>query len=72
MSTNTSTPFTVFCREKTGYGTTWIGHLQADTADEAASLGRKLCAEDWSWDSPEDVHVLGVAVGVVYIALWND
>lgn len=63
--------FTVFCRQKDGKGTTWIGAVHAKDVDEAAELGVQECAEAWNY--PEgDVHVCGVAEGDVKILNWDD
>ena len=65
--------FTVFCQDKSGTGTIWIDSVATDSFDcmEAVQAGREMCADAWECD-PDDVHVLGVAVGDVDIAFWDD
>lgn len=67
--------FTVFCRDSNNLGTTWIDtvHTREDDADEAASLGRAKCAQDWNrTDDPSSIIVIGVARGDVDIVYWED
>ncbi len=65
-------PYTVFCREASGEGTTWIGTVYANTPDEAADIGRRQCSEDWEFHDYDNVAVIGVARGDVHIEQWDD
>lgn len=65
-------PYTVFCQDCNGNGTTWIGSVRAHDADHAAIVGRKECAEEWGRQDISSVHVLGVAEGDVRIVFWED
>lgn len=65
--------YTVFCRDLTDSSTStmFIEHVEAESPEQAAVLGRARCATEW--DYPTDhVWVVGVAVGKVEIALWED
>lgn len=68
--------FTVFCRDASNTGTTWIGSVEAEDQEEAAMLGRKQCLEDWTNNNSlvdlEDIVALGVAEGDVKILAWDD
>lgn len=65
--------FTVFCREASGTGTTWISAVEAKSVEEAKTKGHANCVSDWGWDdSPGDVVVIGVAKGDVEIVEWDD
>lgn len=68
--------FTVFCRDASNTGTTWIAAVEAEDQEEAAVLGRKQCLDDWTNDNVlidlEDIVVLGVAEGDVKILHWED
>lgn len=65
--------YTVFCQETGKGGTIWISEVEAETLNQAIEIGREQCAADWDWgDRPHDVHVLGVAEGVVHIVMWED
>lgn len=64
------TGFTVFMREEGG--TTHIEHYAVATAKEAIKLARAKVVADWSLDSEQRLHVLGVAAGDVTIVEWDD
>lgn len=63
--------FTVFCREASGRGTTWIGSVQARDYSSAMKKGARECANDWGWPVA-DVVAVGVAEGSVSIVFWDD
>ena len=65
--------FTVFCTEQSRWrdGTIWISSVEAGTQQEAATLGRACCANDWGLRQAE-VRVLGIAEGNVNILEWSD
>ena len=71
--------YTAFCQQSDGRGTIWIDTVEVeddpqdcDATIEAAKLAaREACANDWGWDF-DDVHCLGLAVGNVEIAEWED
>jgi hypothetical protein len=63
--------YTVFCKEKSGEGTTWIDAVQATSMDLAKLIALERCAKDWSWDQ-EDIEVIGVAAGDVQILEWDN
>lgn len=64
--------FTVFCVDVDHVETVWIGAVEAEDAQAAAIEGRRQCAEAWQAEEITDVRVMGVAVGDVEIALWDD
>lgn len=64
-------PFTVFCRQKDGKGTTWVDTVQAKDALHAAEVGLSACADDWEGYPREEIHVCGVATGDIDFT-WND
>lgn len=63
-------PFTVFCRQKDGKGTTWIRAVQAKDALHATEVALSECATDWDYPRDE-IHVCGVATGDIDLT-WND
>jgi len=63
-------PFTVFCRQKDGKGTTWIRVVQAKDALHATEVALSECATDWDYPRDE-IHVCGVATGDIDLT-WND
>lgn len=63
--------YTVFCRERGGLGTTWVGYVEAADHEAAVEVGRAQCAADWVFDL-DSIHVLGVAEGDVKILHWED
>lgn len=65
--------YTVFCRDlaDSSTSTMFIEHIEAESPEQAAVLGRALCADAWEY-ARDDVAVVGVAVGAVEIALWED
>lgn len=63
--------FTVFCRESSGQGTTYISSESGDTWQDAARTVRERCADDWDM-SVDDIDVIGVAAGDVDIVTWDD
>ena len=63
-------PFTVFCRQKDGKGTTWIRVVQAKDALHATEVALSECATDWDYPRDE-IHVCGVAAGDIDLT-WND
>ena len=63
-------PFTVFCRQKDGRGTTWIRVVQAKDALHATEVALSECATDWDYPRDE-IHVCGVATGDIDLT-WND
>ena len=63
-------PFTVFCRQKDGKGTTWIRVVQAKDALHATEVALSECATDWDYPR-EEIHVCGVATGDIDLT-WND
>jgi hypothetical protein len=66
-----SRTYTAFCQEIGGGGTTWISTVEAESVEQAATLARVSCAEDWGHE-PDEVHVLGIASGDVKIEFWED
>lgn len=69
--------FTAFCQSSDGTGAVWIGKVQTKENDvnEAVNLARVSCAHDWGIrpeDAANEVHVLGIATGVVQIVYWQD
>ena len=64
-------PYTVFCQQHDGAGTTHIETVMAKDAEEAKRIGRNNCAVDWGWNE-EDIHVLGVVTGPAEVCIWAD
>ena len=70
--------FTVFCQEASGQGTIHIAEVEAANLEDAITVGKQQCIDDWStgpddtrWNM-ETVHCLGVASGDVEILHWQD
>ncbi len=65
--------YTVFCKHKTGEGTTFIEAVHADTTEAAMLAGRQACADAWG-DNYEldDIRCVGVAEGDINILHWED
>jgi len=63
--------FTAFCQAKQGHGTIWIESISAYNVEEAIKDAQQACAEAWEYDV-ENIHVLGIALGNVEIAYWED
>jgi hypothetical protein len=66
--------FTVFCEEDGSQGTLWIDTVSVPPStahSEIALQARKKCANDWGYPV-EDVTCIGIAVGDVTIAQWDD
>lgn len=71
--------YTAFCQSTDGRGTIWIDTVEVEdnpedpdaTVAAAKRTAREACANDWEYDV-EDVHCLGLAVGSVEIAEWDD
>jgi hypothetical protein len=63
--------FTIFCREATGKGTTYVDSAEGATWQEAARTVLDRCATDWDMDSDE-INVIGVTEGEVNIIAWDD
>lgn len=72
----TGDKFTVFIRQADGRGTTYITSVIASSVEEAKTLAKEECSQEWSVNgSPwaiEDLIVLGVARGDVEIVEWED
>ncbi|MEN5278095.1 hypothetical protein ABE527_14220 [Brucella sp. TWI432] len=64
-------PFTVFCQQADGGGTTWISTVIATDSDEAEDLGVEQCANDWKANT-QTIRVLGIAKGDIEIVSWAD
>lgn len=63
--------FTVFCRERSNLGTTWIQAVEAASCIEAAEAGLQDCSHNWGMDQSE-IRVIGVAAGDIDILHWED
>lgn len=66
--------FSIFCREMSGTGTTWIGMIEGENYKAAAIVGRANCANEWGY-AERDVRVVGVAHvvdGAIHIPEWDD
>ena len=65
--------YTVFCSDATSIGgTTWISAVPAETLDDAIDYGKKMCAQDWGFENPDEIHVMGVIEGDVNVLHWED
>lgn len=68
------TTYTAFCKEASGYGTTWIDTIKVDrklTRGQVVEAARQACADAWGFDV-ERVHCIGIAEGDVTILHWED
>lgn len=63
--------YTAFCQQADGGGTIWIDTVQAETIADGVAAAQRDCAADWGYQV-ERVHCLGLAVGDVKIAYWQD
>ena len=63
--------FTIFCRDASNTGTTYITAVDAPDIEAAKRLGLEECAEEWGQEVDE-IRVLGVAEGDVTILEWDD
>lgn len=63
--------YTVFCRERTGAGTTWITAVEAGCIEHAKDRGQLLCAIEWGMN-PEKIIPIGVIEGDVDVVFWED
>lgn len=69
----TKVTYTAFCKEATGYGTTWIDAIEVDpdlSIEEVIKAARRACAEAWGFDV-ELVHCLGIAEGEIQLLFWE-
>jgi hypothetical protein len=64
--------YTVFCREVSNTGTTWIGAVEAESVDEAKLIGANTCAWCWGQENADGIRVVGIAAGDVQIIDWDD
>ena len=68
--------FSVFIREASGRGTTYITTVPAIDVKQAKQIALQECSEAWSVNgSPwaiTDLHVLGVLKGDVQVVEWDD
>lgn len=63
--------FTVFCREKSGRGTTWVDVIEARDVADAKERGIAKCSFDWNYD-PLEIYVIGVLAGEAVVLEWED
>lgn len=64
--------YTAFCQDRDSGGSTWISIVEATDTESAIIEARTRCADDWGYDDPEDIHVLGIAKGDITILHWDD
>lgn len=63
--------YTVFCRDASHSGTTYITCIKQRTLSEAKADAITECAENWMQDEASIV-VVGLALGDVTIIEWDD
>ncbi len=68
--------YSVFIREASDIGTTFITSVEAANAEEAKELALTECCESWGspenpWDR-DNLRVLGVLAGDVQVIEWDD
>ena len=63
--------YTVFCCHTDSPGEVWIEAIKAESALLAKVIAVERCARDRE-GFEDDIHVLGVAAGIVEILEWND
>lgn len=63
--------YTIFCCHVDDPGEIWIEDVEAESLLLAKAIATERCARGRG-DSEDDIHVLGVAAGVVEILEWND
>jgi hypothetical protein len=59
-------------QQSNGFGTTWIGAVKADTPAAARNAAIIECAAAWGSANPENLKILGVAIGDVHIIDWHN
>ena len=65
------TQYTVFCRDRSDTGTTWIDSVEARDVADARERAVAACSFDWNYD-PLRIVCIGVVEGDAKVLYWED
>ena len=80
LATITEAVFTVFCRESTDTGTTWIDTVRVDPTDRTAEqlledikqVAVHNCATDWGWEDTSGITCYCIIPGEPGVLFFED